>query len=201
MLSVATSVGAQFELFSLILLRDAFKKIGHLGEPVVWARDGNAIIRALADAGGALFVFLGVVAYTHLQRHRRITVNETDRARFVQIKKVLAIGLLSVFIAAGIEDTWRIVTQDNPYPSFDAFFTALIFVDVLVVLISLRYSDTYAVVFRNAGFALATVVLRLAFVAPAYVNVALGAGATAFVIVLTAVYNRAPLSGLRLRGD
>ena len=63
---------------------------------------------------------------------------------------------------------------------FDAFFTALIFADVLVVLISLRYTDTYAVVFRNAGFALATVVLRLALVAPAVPGVLLGVGATAF---------------------
>lgn len=61
------------------------------------------------------------------------------------------------------------------------------------MLISLRYTDTYAVVFRNAGFALATVVLRLALVAPAYVKVLLGLGATDFVIALTAAYNRAPI--------
>ena len=84
---------------------------------------------------------------------------------------------------------------DDPYPFFDAFFTALIFADILLVLVSLRYTDTYAVVFRNAGFALATVVLRLALVAPPYVNVALGVGATAFVIALTLAYNRASLVG------
>jgi hypothetical protein len=113
----------------------------------------------------------------------------------VQAKKALALVLLAAFVVAGVEDMWRVVTQDDPYPFFDAFFTALIFADVLVVLISLRYTDTYAVVFRNAGFALATVVLRLALVAPVYVNVLLGVGATAFVIALTAVYNRVPLEG------
>lgn len=191
--SVATSVGVQFELYSLILLREAFKEIGHLGEPFVWARDSAAVGHALAAAGGALLVFLGVVIYTRLQQHRPITASETEQARFVQTKKVLALGLLVAFAAAGLEDAWRFVIQDDPYPFFDAFFTALIFADVLVVLVSLRYSDTYAVVFRNAGFALATVVLRLALVAPAFVNVALGVGAMAFAIVLTAVYNRAPL--------
>lgn len=193
--SVAASIGAQFELFSLILLREAFKELGKLPEPVVWEASREAILHALADAGGALLVFVGVIAYTHLQRHRRITTTEADQGRFVQAKKVLALGLLAAFVIAGVEDLWRVAAQDDPYPFFDGFFTALIFADVLVVLISLRYTDTYAVVFRNAGFALATVVLRLALVAPVYINIGLGLGATAFVIALTAAYNRAPLDG------
>ena len=36
---------------------------------------------------------------------------------------------------------------------------------VLIVLISLRYSSTYNVVFRNSGYALATVFIRLALIA------------------------------------
>lgn len=192
--SVAASVGAQFELFSLILLREAFKELGKLPEPIVWGEAAESVMHALADAGGALLVFVGVIVYTHLQRHRRITASETEQGRFVEAKKALALALLAAFVVAGLEDAWRVVAQDDPYPFFDAFFTALIFADVLVVLISLRYTDTYAVVFRNAGFALATVVLRLALVAPPYVNVLLGLGATAFVIALTAAYNRAPVT-------
>ncbi|MEM1117777.1 MAG: hypothetical protein AAF845_17980 [Bacteroidota bacterium] len=200
--SVATAVGAQFELFSLILLREAFKELGKLPEPIVWADAQDPILHALADAVGALLVFVGVIAYTRLQRHQRITANEGEQRRFVQTKKVLALALLAAFVVAAIDDAWRLVADDDPYPLFEAFFTALIFADVLVVLISLRYSDTYAVVFRNAGFALATVVLRLAIVAPVYINAALGVGATAFVIGLTASYNWARVSGVHggLRG-
>ena len=64
--SVAASVGAQFELFSLILLREAFKELGHLPEPVVWSEAEESVMHALADAGGALLVFVGVIVYTHL---------------------------------------------------------------------------------------------------------------------------------------
>ncbi|MGB3541461.1 hypothetical protein [Rubrivirga sp.] len=198
--SVATSVGIQFELFSLILLREAFKELGKLPEPITWATAQEPVFHALADAGGALVVFVGVIVYGQLQRHRRITTSETEQYRFVTAKKAIALGLLVAFVVAGLDDAWRVITQDDPYPFFDAFFTALIFADVLVVLVSLRYTDTYAVVFRNAGFALATVILRLALVAPAYVNVALGVGATAFVIGLTAAYNRAPLGGRHATG-
>jgi hypothetical protein len=192
--SVATSVGVQFQLFSLILLREAFKEIGKLPEPVVWEDSQEAILHALADAAGALLVFVGVIAYVRLQRHRRITESETEQRRFVQAKKALALALLAAFVVAAVDDGWRVVTDNDPYPLFEAFFTALIFADILIVLVSLRYTDTYAVVFRNAGFALATVVLRLALVAPVYVNAALGVGATAFVIALTAAYNWARLT-------
>ena len=191
--SVAESVGVQFQLFSLILLRESFKEVGKLGEPINWATSSGPILHALADAGGALLVFAGVIVYTRLQRHRPITTDAADQAQFVHAKKVLALGLLAAFAVAGVEDLWRVVAQDDSYPFFDSFFTVLIFADVLVVLVSLRYTDTYAVVFRNSGFALATVVLRIALVAPVYVNVALGVGATVFVIALTAAYNRAPL--------
>ena len=189
--SVADAVGKHFELFSLILLRDAFKEIGHLGEPIVWATAQEPILHALADAGGALAVFLGVVAYGRLQRHRRITVDAGDQARFVAAKKLVALGLLAAFVFAGLDDARRVLTGAEAYPFFDAFFTALIFADVLLVLVSLRYTATYAVVFRNAGFALATVILRLALVAPPYVNVLLGGAAMAFALVLTLAYNRA----------
>ena len=50
--SVATSVGVQFQLFSLILLREAFKELGALGEPIVWETAQAPVQRALADGAG-----------------------------------------------------------------------------------------------------------------------------------------------------
>jgi len=75
------------------------------------------------------------------------------------------------------------------YPFFKTFYTVLIFSDVLIVLISLRYTATYHVVFRNSGFALATVTLRIALAAPVYINVLLGIAASAFILGLTYAYN------------
>ena len=191
--SVAGSVGKQFELFSLILLRDAFKALGHLGEPVVWATAQESILKALTDGAGALAVFAGVVLYDRLQRHRRITSDEAEQARFVAAKKAVALALLAALAVAGLDDAWRYLGGSDPYPFFDSVFTALIFADVLLVLVSLRYTSTYAVVFRNAGFALATVVLRLALAAPTLPGVLLGVGATAFVLALAWIYARTPL--------
>jgi len=65
---------------------------------------------------------------------------------------------------------------------------------VLVVLVSLRYSSTYHVVFRNSGFAIATVLIRLALIAPAPINALLGVSSALFALGLTVAYNAfAPL--------
>ncbi len=191
--SVAGSVGKQFELFSLILLRDAFKALGTLSEPVEWASAEAPVRVALADGAGALAVFAGVLLYDRLQQHRRITADSAEQARFVAAKKTIALVLLAAIAVAGVDDLRRYATGADPYPFFDRVFTALIFADVLLVLVSLRYTSTYAVVFRNAGFALATVVLRLALVAPGVSGVGLGVGATAFLLALAWLYSRTPL--------
>ncbi len=187
--SVAEAAGKQFELFSLILIRESFKELGSMGEPIAWAAASEPVLHALAAAGGGLAVFAGTTLYFQLQRHRPITSGAPEQSRFVAAKKVVAIGLLTAFIVAGVDDGARYLTGRDPYPFFDAFFTALIFADVLLVLVSLIYTDTYAVVFRNAALALATVVLRIALVAPIYVGAGLAVAATVFVILTTLVYN------------
>jgi hypothetical protein len=76
---------------------------------------------------------------------------------------------------------------------------------VLLVLVALCYSSSYHVVFRNSGFAAATVIIRLALTAPRYVNVLLGLGAAVFAVGLSLAYNtfspamRSP-SAERVRG-
>ena len=190
--SVSESVGKQFEIFSLILLRQTFKELATLPEPVGWQEAQRSIGRMGSDAGGALAVFAAVWLFYRLQRHRPITSVAEDREQFVRAKKLVALLLLASFAAIGLHDAWQLLSGGTPYNFFVAFYTLLIFSDILLVLVSLRYTSTYPVVFRNSGFAAATVFLRLALTAPPYVNAALGLGAVLFACGLTAVYNRYP---------
>jgi hypothetical protein len=141
-----------------------------------------------SDTGGALLIFVALGVYYRLQRHVPITTAD-DRASFVATKKALSLVLLAVFCSIGARDIWQFVTTGRGFPFFEAFYTVLIFTDVLLVLISLRYSSTYRVVFRNSGFAAATVFMRLALTAPPYVNAALGLGAVVLACGLTLAYN------------
>jgi hypothetical protein len=187
--SVARAAGKQFEIFSLILLREAFKEFSNFGEPIQWEQVRQPVLHIVSDAVGALLIFVTLAFYLRAQRHQRITVDAEDQSSFVQAKKGIALLLLATFAGIGIHDLTLLVQGQETYPFFETFYTVLIFTDVLIVLISLRYTSTYHVVFRNSGFALATVALRLALAAPPYVNAAIGLGATVFALGLTMAYN------------
>lgn len=187
--SVAVSVGKQLELFSLILLRKAFVEFGEFGEPIEWANVAETIPVVLTDILGALAIFAIVGIYYRIQRHQPITTGEEEQASFVAAKKAVALALLAAFVLLALDDLYRLVTGQPTYAFFEAFFTVLIFSDVLIVLISLAYTSSYHIVFRNSGFAATTVVLRLALTAPGFINAALGVGAALLAVGISLAYN------------
>ncbi len=187
--SVADSVGKQFELLSLILLRKSFLAFADVPEPVRWENVSRIVPVILADMGAALVVFVATCYYYRIQRHRPITAGDTEQATFVVAKKTIALGLLVAFAALGAGVLVSPGRATSVHAFFATFYTALIFSDVLVVLVALRYGNSYHVLFRNSGFAAATLIARLALTSPEYVNAALGAGAALFGIAVSAAYN------------
>ncbi len=187
--SVSVSVGKQFEILSLILLRHSFKEIVDFGEPLVWNTALKPLQHMLTYAGGGLVIFLLLGLYYRLQHHRAISPNAGVAADFVASKKIVSLLLLLLFSGIGIVDGIGNINGTATSNFFSLFYTILIFSDVLLVLISLRYSSTYPIVFRNSGFAVATVVIRLALTAPPYINVLVGVGAMVFAIGITFAYN------------
>ncbi|WP_179862171.1 hypothetical protein [Longibacter salinarum] len=196
--SVADALGKQFEIFSLILLRQSFKELVHFSEPIQWGLDSTtgflglpeAVLYVVVDATGALLIFAIISVYYRMQQHRPITDTEAEQARFVAAKKLLSVTLLAILGGLVVVTAVDFVIHGRALAFFDTFYTILIFSDVLIVLISLRYSATYHVVFRNSAFAAATVMIRLALAGPRVVDAALGIIAAGFAVGLTAAYNR-----------
>jgi hypothetical protein len=183
--SVAAAAGKQIEIFSLILLRHSFEEFGHLEEPVAWEGARQSVIHMLANGFGALALFVVLGFYYAAQRHRPISDDARDTRGFVAAKKALSLVLLAVFAFLAARSQLGASGE-----FFESFYTVLVFADVLVVLVSLRYSASYHVVFRNSGLAVATVLLRLALSAPVYWNAALGLAAALFALGLTLAGNR-----------
>ena len=71
---------------------------------------------------------------------------------------------------------------------FEVFFTLLIFADILIALASIGSGRGYRVVFRNFGFALVTVMLRLGLAAAPCTNAALVVGAAGFAVAISWVF-------------
>jgi hypothetical protein len=187
--SVANAAGKQFEIFSLILLRQSFEAFGQLPEPLTWHEVSPTALQMLCDSAGALGIFVVLGFYYRLQRHRPLSSDTRDRDSFIAAKKLIALVLLVVFAVLGTRAAMGQVLFRERHRFFETLYTILIFADILVVLLSSRYSSTYRVVFRNSGVAVSTVLLRLALSAPPAVNALLGLGAALFAVGLTLAYN------------
>ena len=187
--SVASSVGKQFEILSLILLRNSFKEFIYFPEPIEWNKVTEPIFHILSDATGALLIFIILGFYYKLQKHQLITKNAIDQKRFVSAKKLLALILILVFIFLGVDYLWKTYNHIPVTNFFTSFYTVLIFSDILIVLISIRYCQNYYSVFRNSAFALTTVFIRLALSAPVYYNVAIAVFTGLYTLGVTYAYN------------
>ncbi len=187
--SISESVGKQFEILSLILLRSVFKDFVVFPEPLTVHHIDASLIPMAVDALGALVVFILLGIYYKMQRHPRITKDEDEEYRFISVKKFLSILLLIIFLCIGFLNLFLVLTGQHTHDFFSIFYTVLIFTDILVVLISLRYSYQFCTLFRNSGFALTTVFIRLALSADPIINVVLGVAAILFAIGLTHAYN------------
>jgi len=194
--STANTMGRQFEILSLILLRQSLKELVHFPEPIYWDAVRDAIPRMAADASAAVLIFALVGVFYRLQRVTESQLSEEERANFTASKEVVALVLLAIFAYLALETVGAIpggtiapASQRAEY-FFEQFYTVLVFADILVVLLALRHSFAYDLVLRNSGFAAATVLIRLALTAPPFVNGALGVGATLLGIALTWAYNR-----------
>lgn len=188
--SVADSVGKQFEIISLILLRDAFKEFGKHVDEINW--DYTFLVEMLpvwSDAFGAILVFFLTGLFYRLQKHRPITRNKKEKSEFIRTKKLLAIYLTITFICMGIYDIVTAYQHNQFIYSIKLFYTLLIFTDIFFLLYSLRYTTRYSNLFRYSSFALATIFLRFSLSAPAYFNVLLAVIAGLMVLAVTYIYN------------
>ncbi|EPR38701.1 hypothetical protein dsx2_0510 [Desulfovibrio sp. X2] len=187
--SVSKSVGKQFEILALILLRGSFEELVNFPEPVQLEGRFDALWHIVADGVGALAIFVILGFYYRIQRHRTEIMRPQDRFAFVASKKIVALILLVVFACMAAWNVWLMARGEPHFDFFDSFYTVLIFCDILLVLISQQYLPAFHAVLRNSGYAVATLLLRLSLTAPPIANAAIGVGAGLFALCLTYAYD------------
>jgi len=200
--SISKAVGKQFEILALILLRSAFKTLADFPEPIAITGHEEELWILLCDGGGAIAIFALLGAYTMLRRNLDDTLSRGHTLfRFVAAKKLVALVMLVVFLGMGVKNCMLLLSGQHPFHFFKSFYTVLIFSDIMLVLIAQRFLPAFKAVFRNSGFALATLLIRLALTAPPYYNVGIGIASAVFACLLTLVYNTFySVQGVRKRG-
>lgn len=188
--SVADSVGKQFEILSIVLLRSAFKEFGEQYNQV--SRESfydPEFYHMFYDAFGALVIFFLLGFYYKVQLHERITYTDSEQTVFVRFKQLIAMGLLLIFIGLELYDIEELIRLGSYEPSINTFYFILIFADVLILLYSLRYTSKYYNIFRYSSFAFATILIRLSLSAAPPINSLMGILAVLFVLGITYAYN------------
>ncbi len=163
--SFARSLGKQIEIVALIEIRSVFKS---LEDTSTWPWEAAFFPHMLSAValGGLLALFY------HLLPRRVARLEETELKKFVRFKMGMA-GLLTLFfIGLSLYSIgnwiWEWVTYPEALHSdlnsvfYNEFFTALILVDVLLLVVSFKYLDDFGFVLRNSGFVVSTILLRRA---------------------------------------
>ena len=179
--SVSLAVGKQLEIMALLLLRETFTDISLLSATIELSRDYPALLQIAATALGgiSLFILKGIFS------RWRYTKTAKDARSYINTKKCVSLLLLLTFFGAGAYDIYGIVILGNSAVFFKIFYTALIFTDILLVLMGQIYMPCFHATFRNSGYAVATLLMRLSLGAPHYLGAALCVFAALYILGLT----------------
>ncbi len=189
--SVSRSVGKQLEILILYFLRNAFKELIHFTEPIRLSGHMEPLLRIGAYGLGALLIFICVSYYYRQQFKRQKSQAEGVRIfHFVGAKKAVGLILLLLFLVLGVYNCVAIIRGFEGMDFFAEFFTILVFGDILLVLISHPFFPRFEDMFRNSGYAIATLLVRLSMTGPGYIDVVIGVGAALFALLLAYVYRK-----------
>ncbi len=171
--SFSNSVGKQYEVVTLLVVRDVFKRLADFSTDDEWAIDGELGL-ILLECMAFLILFFTALSYRRSSDVSEISrVDDSELDSFVHSKRIISLMLFIAFLvmAAYSFGTWTISVLDGKGGVdreifFSDFFTILILADILILLLSYRFTVDFANLARNTGFILSTVILRVAIGAP-----------------------------------
>ena len=73
---------------------------------------------------------------------------------------------------------------------FDEFFTILILVDVVLLLISFFYTNKFHKIIRNSGFVISTILIRMSFGVSGLISTILIVSAVLFGLAILVIHNK-----------
>ena len=195
--SFTSCVSKQFEIISLIVIRKIFKDIPQMDLMGDWMASQHNL-ELLIDLTGFLLLFLMIFLFNKgKMRLSKRPVEDPRLKRFISSKKIVSLILLLILsiMSCVTFGTWIMDILQNTQVGkldgifFNQFFTLLILADVVILLISFRYTEEYSKLIRNTGFIIATILIRLSFSAEGYLSILLILTGVGFALLILQIYN------------
>ncbi len=177
--SITRYIGKQYEIITLIVIRKIFNDVSKIEFTTDWF-NVKGDLQFTYDITAALLLFFLISLFYRLVAHRQTDDLAAPAAepteRFVLTKKWISALLVPLFIglalyhlgywlfelsASGKDEFYALRDMNKIF--FDEFFTVLILTDVLLLLVSFLYTQTFHQVIRNSGFVISTVLIKMSF--------------------------------------
>ena len=195
--SFTSCVSKQFEIISLIVIRKIFKDIPQMELDNDWLESLHNL-ELVIDLLGFLFLFFLIYLFNRSkQRLPKRPVEDPILIRFILSKKIVSVllflilGIMSISTfgqwIVDVINQQKVPKLDNLF--FNQFFTILILADVVILLISFRYTEEYSKLIRNTGFIISTILIRLSFSAEGFLSMILILTGVSFALLILQIYN------------
>ena len=167
--SFSSSVGKQYEIATLLVVRDILKRLSEVESSEGWEISSDLGF-LLVECGAFLALFYTSLTYFRISNRADKSGDMSDDiVIFVEAKRGVANTMLLVFLSVAAYSFWtwiESVLEGGGSVSrvifFLDFFTFLILADILILLISYWFYTDFGNLARNTGFVLSTVIIRVA---------------------------------------
>lgn len=203
--SITTYITKQYEIITLIVIRRIFKDLSNLELSSDWFVIKNDLDFTY-DIVTAILLFFMIYLFSFLRESLdgsslKNSLDLPQIKQFIKIKKLMATALVPIFILIGlftfsgwvtttIPSNISAVIKDVNSLFFDEFFSVLIIVDVLLLLVSFFYTDKFHKVIRNSGFIISTILIRMSFTVEGVLNNILIMASIVFGLGILWIHNK-----------
>lgn len=201
--SFTTYITKQYEIITLIIIRKLFKDLSALELTSDWFEiKGDLQFTYDLLASVVLFYLIFLFQKQGMQKLTQEKGIKPKIERFIRRKQIIALFLVPLFFTMALVTlfSWTsdISFTSNTFPSFetvnnlffDEFFTVLILVDVVLLLISFFYTDKFHKIIRNSGFVVSTILIRISFGVSGLINTLLIVAAVLFGLAILVIHNK-----------
>ena len=201
--SFTTYITKQYEIITLIIIRKLFKDLSVLELSSDWFQiKGDLQFTYDILASVILFYLIFQFQKQGMQKLTQQKENKQKIERFIRRKKIIAVALVPIFfmmalvtllnwtsdVSLASNDLTSFETINNLF--FDEFFTVLILVDVVLLLISFFYTDKFHKIIRNSGFVVSTILIRMSFGVNGLISTILIVVAVLFGLAIIIIHNK-----------
>jgi hypothetical protein len=201
--SFTTYITKQYEIITLIIIRKLFKDLSDLELSSDWF-EIKGDLQFTYDILASIILFYLIYQFQK-QGKRKLPQQEESKTtieKFVNTKKLIAVILVPIFFIMAFYTllNWStgISISSHEMPSFesinnlffDKFFTVLILVDVVLLLVSFFYTHQFHKIIRNSGFIISTILIRMSFGVSGLISTILVIAAVLFGLAIISIHNQ-----------